>query len=66
MAKRNQADPPPPSPQPPAGIECRKCGCTHWYVVWVDRRKDGRVVRRRACRHCGHQITTSERPIGEP
>lgn len=73
MAKAKRAQPPTdgPAPEPaakpakPVGIECRKCGCHHWFVVWVDRRRDGSIVRRRQCRHCGWQLTTRERPLAE-
>lgn len=42
------------------GIVCPGCGCTHWLVAWVDRRRN--VIRRmRQCRHCGYRVPTEER-----
>jgi Zn ribbon nucleic-acid-binding protein len=48
--------------KPAAGIECRKCGCRHWLVLWK-RAKPGYAWRLLECRHCGHRITTQERPL---
>ncbi len=70
MAKAKRAQPPTdgPAPEPaakpakPVGIECRKCGCRHWFVLWK-RAKPGYAWRRLECRHCGHRITTQERPL---
>jgi len=49
----------------PVGLECRKCGCQHFNVVWTRQKGDGSIRRRRACRHCGHQITTVETTLAE-
>ncbi len=51
--------------KPAAGIECRKCGCRHWFVLWK-RAKPGYAWRRLECRHCGQRITTQERPLSGP
>ena len=40
-------------------IRCPQCHCRHFLVVWV-RHHVNKIVRRRECRHCGKQITTSE------
>ena len=45
------------------GIECPRCGCRHFFVVYT-RPQTGKIVRRKECRHCGHRITTFERKIG--
>lgn len=63
------APPPEPTPAPPEmqstrGIECRRCGCRHFLTVWTKPIADGSVRRRRECRHCGHEMTTKETPIG--
>jgi len=44
------------------GLECRKCGCRHFDVVYT-RPKVGRIERRRECRNCKHRITTYERAL---
>ena len=44
------------------GIECPKCGCRHFHVVYT-RRGPARVLRRRECRNCGRRITTCERAV---
>lgn len=45
------------------GLECKKCGCNHFYVGrTVTRGK--KIYRYRYCRHCGKGITTEEREIG--
>jgi transcriptional regulator NrdR family protein len=59
-----------PQPQPPKteegakkGIQCARCDCAHFWVLWT-RYHIGKIVRRRECRHCGHRITTTERITG--
>lgn len=47
------------------GIRCPKCGCGHLWVLWTRPRADRSIRRRRECRHCGHEITTTERLISE-
>lgn len=47
----------------PSGIGCRKCGCRASSVIDTTRR-DGFVLRRRVCCHCGERVTTREEPIG--
>jgi transcriptional regulator NrdR family protein len=42
------------------GIECRACGCRHFWVVYTRRGSGGRLIRRRECRHCGKRMTTWE------
>jgi transcriptional regulator NrdR family protein len=46
------------------GLECRVCGCKHLRVVYTRSRSEGKLVRRRECRHCGTRMTTCERAIG--
>ncbi|HMN97417.1 MAG TPA: hypothetical protein PKC43_06325 [Phycisphaerales bacterium] len=55
--------PSPPSTDRPPGLECAKCGCRHWEVVYTVQRTRF-IQRRRECRHCGHRVTTRERIIG--
>ena len=45
-----------------AGLECRKCGCRHFRVLYT-RPAVGKLVRRRECRHCGTRVTTWEQEI---
>lgn len=47
----------------PRGIECPRCGCRHFYVVYTRPRAD-KIVRRKECRHCGKRITTHEQAQG--
>jgi len=42
------------------GIECPRCGCRHFWVVYTRAAWGGRIMRRRECRHCGRRITTFE------
>ena len=49
------------SPDPSRfGLECRRCGCRHFYVVYTRRGPGGSLVRRRECRNCGQRMTTIE------
>ena len=43
------------------GIECPKCGCRHFRVLYTRRAWGGRILRRRECRHCGRRLTTYEK-----
>lgn len=45
----------------PRGIRCPKCGCGHFEVVYTRKIPGGAIRRRRACRHCGRRVTTTER-----
>ena len=42
------------------GLECRRCGCQHFFVIYTRPAPRGRIQRRRECRHCGARITTYE------
>ena len=42
------------------GLECRRCGCRHFYVIYT-RPRDGCIVRLKECRNCGKRMTTWER-----
>ena len=42
------------------GLECSKCGCQHFFVIYVRAASGHRIMRRRECRHCGKRITTYE------
>jgi hypothetical protein len=44
----------------PRGLVCRKCGCTHFLVIYT-RPIEGGIRRRRRCRHCGTRLMTLER-----
>ena len=48
------------------GLMCRHCGCRHFRVIYTRAAADGKLIRRRECRHCGKRITTWERATGEP
>lgn len=47
----------------PRGLVCRKCECRHFYVVWTRPLRNGTILRKRECRHCGARVVTSERPM---
>ena len=40
------------------GIDCPQCGCRHFYTTHTEPLRDGRIRRRKACRHCGRRIVT--------
>jgi len=46
------------------GLECRKCGCRHFHVIYTRRGSGGKLIRRRECRHCGKRLTTWEKEVG--
>jgi hypothetical protein len=43
------------------GLVCPGCGCRDFRVVYTRPKPDGKILRRRRCRHCGRRITTFER-----
>ena len=43
------------------GLECSRCACRHFDVVYTRPLRDGRIKRRRKCRNCGKAITTFEK-----
>ena len=45
---------------PKRGLECPRCGCGHFRVLYTRRAVRGRLLRRRECRYCGRRITTYE------
>ena len=45
------------------GLVCARCGCRHFEVVYTRPAADNRIMRRRACRHCGKRITTFEQNV---
>ncbi len=45
------------------GLECSRCGCKHFYVLFTRPAGGGRIRRRRQCRHCGKRITTYEKVL---
>ncbi len=52
----------PPDP-PERGLECRRCGCRHFFVDHT-RKVNHMIIRYRRCRHCGQRMTTCERAMG--
>jgi transcriptional regulator NrdR family protein len=53
------------SPRSALGICCPQCGCRHFYTTHTEPLRDGRVRRRKVCRHCGRKLVTYERPLGD-
>lgn len=47
------------------GITCAKCGCRHFYTTNTEPLRDGRIRRRKVCRHCGRKIVTFEAPTSD-
>ncbi len=47
-------------PEEKRGLECPRCGCRHFEVLYTRPVAGGRIRRRRECRHCGRRITTHE------
>lgn len=45
------------------GIECPRCGCRHFYTTNTEPLRDGRIRRRKECRHCGRKMVTFEQPL---
>jgi transcriptional regulator NrdR family protein len=43
-----------------SGIRCPQCGCCHFYTTHTEPLRDGRIRRRKQCRHCGRRIVTYE------
>jgi transcriptional regulator NrdR family protein len=46
------------------GIRCPQCGCRHFYTTHTEPLPDGRIRRRKVCRHCGRKAVTYEAPVG--
>lgn len=51
--------------RPARGLECRHCGCRHFEVIYTRAVHGARIMRRRACRHCGRRVTTVEQVLGQ-
>lgn len=46
------------------GLECRRCGCVDFRVIYT-RKRIRRIERRRECRNCGLRVSTWERVTGQ-
>jgi transcriptional regulator NrdR family protein len=42
------------------GIRCPLCGCREWKTTHTEPTGNGRIRRRKTCRHCGRKIVTFE------
>lgn len=49
----------------PMGLVCRACGCRDFRVVRVMHKVQGRIQRKRVCRHCGTPKITVEKEAFE-
>ncbi len=47
-------------PEEKRGLECPRCGCRHFHVLYTRAVSGGRIRRRRECRYCGRRMTTHE------
>jgi len=45
------------------GICCPKCACRHFHTTHTEPLRDGRIRRRKVCRHCGRRIVTYEASV---
>ncbi len=45
----------------PIGVSCPTCGCEHLPVYYTRKRRGGKIIRVRICRHCGRRVLTTER-----
>jgi len=43
------------------GLECRRCGCRHFRVIYTRPERGRKILRRRECHNCGKRITTCEK-----
>jgi transcriptional regulator NrdR family protein len=48
------------------GICCPQCGCRHFDTTHTEPLRNGRIRRRKVCRHCGRRLVTLETPLGYP
>lgn len=64
MSKRPQISLAELSNDPDRGLECPRCGCRHFWTRETRPREGGYIYRRKSCRHCGENITTTERMVG--
>ena len=46
------------------GLECPRCGCAHFRVVYTRPLSGNRIVRKRECRHCQRRMLTVEKAVG--
>jgi transcriptional regulator NrdR family protein len=60
----NQTNQPASKEAEKRGLECPRCGCKHFHVIYTRPTDHGRIRRRRECRHCGRRITTYESSLG--
>ena len=51
-----------PIPRSECGICCPKCGCRHFFTTHTEPLRDGRIRRRKTCRHCAKRLVTYEAP----
>lgn len=42
------------------GLTCSACGCQHFSTTHTEPLRDGRIRRRKECRHCGRKLVTYE------
>ncbi len=59
MAARKKWDP----AESQRGLECPRCGCRHFHVLYTRALPGGRILRRRQCRYCGARVSTYEQEI---
>jgi transcriptional regulator NrdR family protein len=42
------------------GLSCPQCGCRHFKTTHTEPLRNGKIRRRKQCRHCGRKIVTFE------
>lgn len=48
------------------GLCCPQCGCRHFDTTHTEPLRDGRIRRRKTCRHCSRRLVTMESPLSYP
>ncbi|MGH7143190.1 MAG: hypothetical protein ACREJ2_03555 [Planctomycetota bacterium] len=47
-------------PEPNQPLECRRCGCKHFFLIDTRPATRNRRRHRKECRHCGRRVTIFE------
>ena len=61
---RKMQDDDQPHKQAQRGLVCPRCGCHHFYTTHTEPLREGRIRRRKVCRHCGCRMVTYEARLG--
>ncbi|MGH8192422.1 MAG: hypothetical protein ACREP2_13380 [Rhodanobacteraceae bacterium] len=53
-------EPAEPKQEPNQRLECRRCGCRHFFLIDSRKAARNRLRQRKECRHCGRRMTVFE------